>query len=242
MSSITAAHAKPTRHRISVPQWLAASLVQAHQSGARDAMNPVVRVLARSQSFADWAVGNFPKRPAASVLSTAAELRIMHRIAAARTAEQTRTARWFAHDGDKGVWERELAAWQATVTPAQAAWGAALLAEARTLNAAINQRAKQRFGRTRPYAEDRSLTTAVPRSNATSPSYPSGHSARAFLEATIMSALNPARRGAYMAIAQQMAMSRVYGGVHYPTDVVAGAWEGGAVATWLLDHRPMPVE
>ena len=53
-------------------------------------------------------------------------------------------------------------------------------------------------------------------------SFPSGHSCFAFMLATILSAKNKKRKALYL-IAIIVAISRIYLGLHYPSDVVAGA-------------------
>lgn len=223
---------------IIVPRWLSESLMTAYQQGIAYSALAAPLAARGDAAFSSWATARFPARPVQ--ITELEERSIMRSVAATRTPGQTQTARWLSRDGDKEVWEQELAAWQASVSPAQAAWGAQLVAQAREVNATINAAAKTAFGRRRPYIADPQLRTVVARSNASSPSYPSGHSARAFMDATIMGFLNPSRRRAYLALARQMAMSRVYGGVHYPTDVVAGAWEGGLVAAWMIATHPRP--
>lgn len=54
-------------------------------------------------------------------------------------------------------------------------------------------------------------------------SFPSGHTATAFAMATIISDRHPRLRIPIYAIALGTAFSRVYGGHHYPSDVIVGA-------------------
>jgi undecaprenyl-diphosphatase len=69
---------------------------------------------------------------------------------------------------------------------------------------------------------------AVPRSAA----FPSGHATAAFACATVLAALAPRAAPVFVVLAAAIAYSRLYVGVHWPLDVVAGAVLG--VATGLL--------
>ena len=57
-------------------------------------------------------------------------------------------------------------------------------------------------------------------------SYPSAHATTSFAAAAAL----PLPAGPLYAVAGAMALSRVYLGVHYPTDTVAGAALGSAIA------------
>jgi undecaprenyl-diphosphatase len=65
-------------------------------------------------------------------------------------------------------------------------------------------------------------------------SFPSGHAATAFAGATMLAAYLPRYRVPLYVLAVLIALSRLYNGVHYPTDVIAGAVLGIATATALL--------
>ena len=64
-------------------------------------------------------------------------------------------------------------------------------------------------------------------------SFPSGHAATSFACATVLSAYAPRWRVPFFLLATLIALSRLYNGVHYPTDVLAGALLGVLVG-WLV--------
>jgi undecaprenyl-diphosphatase len=68
-------------------------------------------------------------------------------------------------------------------------------------------------------------------------SFPSGHSATSFAAATILAGYAPRYRVLFYALACLIAFSRLYNGVHYPTDVVSGALLGIALALILRRSR-----
>ena len=61
-------------------------------------------------------------------------------------------------------------------------------------------------------------------------SYPSAHATTSFAGARALAGVVPAATPALYAVAALMALSRPYVGVHYPSDIVAGAALGTAVA------------
>ncbi len=67
-------------------------------------------------------------------------------------------------------------------------------------------------------------------------SFPSAHATASFAAATAMSRIAPRRRPALVAGATTMALTRPYLGMHYPSDVLAGAALGTALGAAL----PLP--
>lgn len=80
------------------------------------------------------------------------------------------------------------------------------------------------------------LSRPVPEPLLESPStfsFPSGHATVSFACATVLALAVPRLRWQLYALAALIAFSRVYVGVHYPFDVLAGAVLGVVLATAL---------
>jgi len=88
----------------------------------------------------------------------------------------------------------------------------------------LNYAVKISIRRARPLLED--LPPLSP--TLSTLSYPSAHASTSFAGAAALSAAMPARPLRGVAVA--MALSRPYIGIHYPSDVLAGAALGAAIA------------
>src|SRR6185312_8181290 len=94
---------------------------------------------------------------------------------------------------------------------------------------------KSAIGRPRPFVGDPRVHPSIGLPH--DPSMPSGHAMNAFAGAVVLAAVVPRARWPLFGLAAAIALSRVYLGVHFPSDVIAGAILGstiGAAAVWLL--------
>lgn len=90
---------------------------------------------------------------------------------------------------------------------------------------------KPLFDRQRPFVADPAITVIDAR--PTTPSFPSGHAAMALAGAVAGSRMLPGSAWAWWPLALMVAASRIYIGVHWPTDVLAGAIVG-LVSVWFV--------
>ena len=91
------------------------------------------------------------------------------------------------------------------------------------------------FARPRPYEALQGLHVL---DNETFGSFPSGHTANVFLAAFLLSLAYPKYKWHFYALAVIVAFSRVYLGVHYPLDVIAGAAVGIAAGYAVVRLLP----
>ena len=92
--------------------------------------------------------------------------------------------------------------------------------------------AKEYFQRKRPYWEDSRIQPLGPREEDFA--YPSGHASRGILFAMILAQLEPRLADKLAERGREIGWDRVIGGVHHPSDIVAGRVLGLAVARALL--------
>ncbi len=109
------------------------------------------------------------------------------------------------------------------------------LASASALTAAAmamiaNQAIAHLWARPRPFIDHPALTHLLA-ARTTDPSFPSDHAAAAFAIAFAVLAFSGWAGGTFLAAATLIGVSRIALGVHYPSDVLAGALVGLGAAT-----------
>ncbi len=160
--------------------------------------------------------------PEPGTVAGQADLEAVVQVQAWRTPEQVAWAQVVDRDTVFNL-AAELGPWfRAESLPRATAWFAALGDDIRWLDGA----AKAPFRRARPHAVDPRVQPVVtlPKSF----SYPSGSACQAFVWAEVLAEIFPEHREALFARAHRAAWGRVIGGVHFPSDVVAGRRLAGA--------------
>jgi acid phosphatase (class A) len=84
----------------------------------------------------------------------------------------------------------------------------------------ISTALKNNYKRLRPYDADPRVNPCAPRNGAFS--YPSGHALLGRIFALTLARLNSVNSARYFARGDEIAILRVKGGVHYPSDIAAG--------------------
>lgn len=173
-------------------------------------------------------IGELPGPPAPGSVLDRADM------AAVKAAQRLRTPAgdaWAVEMGARGAtgaWLDMARDYRGEAGPVQGWLGTALLGATMVSSVAAAHVLKARYERPRPFEADSSITPPFGAPHGSS--YPSGHATTAFAAARVLSALQPDRSREVYGLASQVAASRVYAGVHYPSDVVAGALLGTAIA------------
>jgi hypothetical protein len=163
----------------------------------------------------------------------------VRRVARERTAAQTEIAqRW--NSGDP--W----AVWNDTASSVLRQYGASETQATRVLavlNAAASDaviacfEAKYFYWTIRPSQADTSLALADSVDLPNFPSYPSGHACSAGAFDAVLGHFFPRDRAKFTRIAEEQAMSRLYGGVHYRFDNDVGLDLGRTVARHAIERE-----
>lgn len=164
----------------------------------------------------------------------AADVKVFRAVSRFRRGALTLVMRAFTVAGTAGaLWGFAAAVaflpdglqWAKLLVPWAAVAGSWIFAEA----------SKYAFNRARPHASDLQIAPLV--KTPSSSSFPSGHSATAAAGAISLSAAYPALTPAFAVCALAVMFSRAYLGVHYPSDIIAGAAIGVVVSgalVWML--------
>lgn len=100
-----------------------------------------------------------------------------------------------------------------------------------TTDTFCGQLIKKTFERARPFQASVSVMALSPASGF---SFVSNHAANSFAIATYLSHFYPKRAAIFWSLAVLTAFSRVYNGVHYPSDVVVGGLIGFLVSKLII--------
>lgn len=100
--------------------------------------------------------------------------------------------------------------------------------------------AKNIYKRPRPYLANPQIKPCIGLEN--SYAYPSGHTTLSRVFARILSRVFPKRAEAFMKRADEVAMNRVLGGVHHPSDIEAGKKLGDVLSNKVMNSKKFTTE
>jgi hypothetical protein len=161
------------------------------------------------------------------------DLKELHALQDQRTPEGIARARYWDKHGLEDAWQKYLDEYKAKATPQQAREAQALFDDTLMQVNQATTITKSGSLRTRPYLVDSTLQLAVDKPG-NNPSYPSGHTSAAIGAALVLAHLMPDRKAEFMNLATEASFARVYAGVHFPTDVMAGAQLASTVAAYVM--------
>ena len=187
------------------------------------------------QSF----VKEFPAPPDCNSRTFRAELSEVRRISDTRTPKQLEIAQfWAGNPGTPtppGIWNKiaSKAIKQANIKSAKkAAYILQVLNAAQFDASRVAWAFKYKYWSIRPSQADPAITTPIGLPNF--PCYISGHSTFSAASATVLSAFFPNSKDEFRQLAKQAGISRIYGGIHFPSDNRTGLAVGKAVAQDVL--------
>ena len=212
---------------------------QSLESPPRPPMLPLFgRVLPWMMTTADIVAERPAPPPSTSSAQMAAELREVKETAAHLTRQQLRIAlKWSDGAGTPTPPGR----WNFIAEPYIKAAGFSEVRTARAyalLNMAMHDAAvacwdtKYAYFNPRPSQLDRSIYTTIGLPNF--PSYVSGHSTFSAAAASVLSHLFPSGSGEFDADKEEASISRLYGAIHYRSDIEVGKALGVRVAAYTL--------
>lgn len=175
-----------------------------------------------------------PPPPAGDSIAAQGERELAVMLDTTRTPEQAALAKHYEKFDESSLMAPVLGDWcTAQNLPRTHAIFQQVYREARSTIEA----AKAAWNRARPYLENPALHPAVDRSATAA--YPSGHAYSASCYAALLAAAFPEHAAEWEKQAALVRWSRVVGGAHYPSDVIAGKILGEAVARELLKSPAM---
>jgi membrane-associated phospholipid phosphatase len=145
---------------------------------------------------------------------------------------------WQTFDGIYNVWydtaSRRIFEYHLDINPPEAARVYALMSVAQYDAAIACWDAKYAYWAIRPFQLDTELVTLFPTPNH--PSYPAAHGCYSGAISAVLETLFSAEAEAIHALADEAGNSRMWAGIHYPSDIEAGLALGRAVAAKVVAH------
>jgi hypothetical protein len=169
----------------------------------------------------------------------AAALDEVRRVARERTAEQTKLAQLWDSSDPWARWNQEAsdAALRHHMSDADAARVLAVLNVAASDAIIACFEAKYHYWTIRPSQADTTIALADSIGLPNFPSYPSGHACSAGAFEAVLGHFFPQERANFTRIAEEQAMSRLYGGIHYRFDDDTGLSLGRTVARYDVERE-----
>lgn len=177
--------------------------------------------------------------PAFGSATWRAALEEVQRVARERTAEQTKIARKWNDADPWAIWNENAsnAIRRHRMSDADAVRVLAVLNAAAMDAAVACFEAKYHYWTIRPSQADTALVLADSVGLPNFPSFPSGHACSAGAFDAVLGHFFPQDRAEFTRIAEEQAMSRLYGGIHYRFDNDGGLELGRVVARYDIDRE-----